>query len=133
MSYSDTIGDTMTRIRNGQLAKLRSVIVLYSKVNLAILQLLKQEGYILDFSVQDVRRGVKTIVVMLKYYRGIGVIKEIKRISKPGRRVFIRASRVHKFYNGLGMLLISTARKGIISDYEALKLNVGGEVLGGVF
>ena len=132
MTIIDPIGDMFTRIRNGQMRNLRSVNIPASKFRSKILDILKAEGYINDFFLESNDNNKKVIKVNLKYFEGIPVIKEIKRISKPGRRVYSRATSIPKIQNGLGMAIISTSQ-GVMSDIEARKNNIGGEIICKVF
>lgn len=131
MSLSDGIGDFLTRIRNAQLAMHRTTRVLFSKVNASLLEILKEEGYILDYQ-KEGEGNILSIVVRLKYYDRSPVINNITRISKPGCRRYSRYKRISKAYNGLGIFIISTS-KGIMTDYKARELKVGGEILCRVF
>ena len=97
-----------------------------------ILEVLKKEGYIIDFYLDDKKDKIKSIIVVLKYFEGEPVIKEIKRVSKPGRRVYSRAVSIPKVKNGLGLAILSTS-KGVMSDSEAIKNNLGGEIICRVF
>ena len=128
MSLVDPIGDMLTRMRNGQMRSLNKINVPYSNFRSKILEVLKKEGYILDFEVREGENKIKSIFVKLKYYEGQPVIKEIKRISKPGRRVYSRATSIPKVLNGLGVAILSTS-KGVMSDVEATKNNLGGEII----
>ena len=132
MSLVDPIGDMLTRIRNGQMRSLNKISIPFSNFRLKILDVLKKEGYIIDFYLQDTKEKTKSILVVLKYYEGQPVIKEIKRISKPGRRVYSRAVSIPKIKNGLGVAILSTS-KGVMSDAEAVKNNLGGEIICRVF
>ena len=132
MSIVDPVGDMFTRIRNGQMRNLNSVNIPASKFRSKILEILKTEGYINNFYLENDKKNIKVIKVNLKYYEGNPVIKEIKRISKPGRRVYSRANSIPKILNGLGMAIISTSQ-GVMSDMEARKNNVGGEIICKVF
>ena len=132
MNLVDPIGDMLTRIRNGQMRSLNKISIPFSNFRLKILDVLKKEGYIIDFYLQDTKEKTKSILVVLKYYEGQPVIKEIKRISKPGRRVYSRATSIPKVMNGLGLAILSTP-KGVMSDTEARKQNIGGEVICRVF
>ena len=124
----DLISDSITRIRNAALRRLETTQLLYSKIVEAIVRILKEKGYIEDFKV--VGEGTKkSIQVILKYdERGYTVINEIKRVSKPGRRVYKPSKDIKTFKNGYGTVIISTS-KGVIDNNTAHKLNVGGEVL----
>ena len=132
MTLMDPIGDMFTRIRNGQMRSLNTVDVPASNFRLKILEVLKTEGYITNYFIEKKDNNKRNLKVDLKYYEGSPVIKEIKRISKPGRRVYSRAMSVPKIQNGLGLAILSTP-KGVMSDSEARKNNIGGEVLCRVF
>tara|TARA_A100000164_G_scaffold351824_1_gene356941 strand:+ start:587 stop:985 length:399 start_codon:yes stop_codon:yes gene_type:complete len=132
MAIIDPVGDMFTRIRNGQMRNLNHVNIPASKFRSKILEILKTEGYINNFYLENDKKNIKVIKVNLKYYEGSPVIKEIKRISKPGRRVYSRANSIPKILNGLGMAIISTSQ-GVMSDMEARKNNVGGEIICKVF
>ena len=132
MTMSDPVADLLTRIRNGQHAKMQSVTAPASKLRENLLAVLKREGYIRDFERYNVRTGIDEIKIELKYYEGEPVIKEISRISKPGRRVYSKVKDLPRIYNGLGISIVSTPR-GLMSDAEARDQNVGGEVLCTVF
>ena len=132
MTLTDPIGDMFSRIRNGQMRSLASINVPASNFRLQILEVLKTEGYINNFFIEKNDNNKKNLKVDLKYYEGNPVIKEIKRISKPGRRVYSRANSIPKILNGLGMAIISTSQ-GVMSDMEARKNNVGGEIICKVF
>ena len=131
MTIIDPVGDMFTRIRNGQMRSLTRIDVPASKFRLQILEILKIEGYINNFFVEK-DQNKNTLKVDLKYYEGNPVIKEIKRISKPGRRVYSRATSIPKVMNGLGLAILSTP-KGVMSDVEARKNNIGGEIICRVF
>jgi small subunit ribosomal protein S8 len=132
MTLVDPIGDMFTRIRNGQMRSISTIDVPASKFRLKILEILKSEGYINNFFIDNNENNKKILKVDLQYYEGTPVIKEIKRVSKPGRRVYSRANSIPKIQNGLGMAIISTSR-GIMSDSEARKNNIGGEIICRVF
>jgi len=132
MTMSDPLGDMLTRIRNGQRARSSSVVSPASQVRANVLEVLRREGYIRGFSKIDVRPGVAEFTIELKYADGEPVIKEISRISKPGRRIYSKIADLPKVYNGLGIAILSTPR-GVMSDGEARAANVGGEVLCRVF
>ena len=132
MSFSDPIGDMFSRIRNGQMRSLNSIIIPSSNFRKNILEILKNEGYIKDYFIEKKDKNKTTLKISLKYYEGAPVIKEIKRISKPGRRVYSRATSIEKVMNGLGLAILSTP-KGVMSDSEARKKNVGGEIICRVF
>ena len=128
----DPIGDMFTRIRNGQLRRLTKVEMPSSNFRLKVLEVLKNEGFISSYHIEKKDNNKVSCVVDLKYYEGTPVIKEIKRVSKPGRRVFSRATSIPRIQNGLGLAIIST-NKGVMSDIEARKNNVGGEIICRVF
>jgi small subunit ribosomal protein S8 len=132
MTMSDPLGDMLTRIRNGQRARSSSVVSPASQVRANVLEVLRREGYIRGFSKIDVRPGVAEFTIELKYADGEPVIKEISRVSKPGRRIYSKIADLPKVYNGLGIAILSTPR-GVMSDGEARAANVGGEVLCRVF
>ena len=132
MSLVDPIGDMLTRIRNGQMRTLNNIDIPYSNFRSKILEVLKKEGYIIDFKISESKNKIKSIQVKLKYYDGQPVIKEIKRISKPGRRVYSKATSIPKVLNGLGLAILSTS-KGVMSDVEATKNNLGGEIICRIF
>ncbi|MCA1939386.1 MAG: 30S ribosomal protein S8 [Caenispirillum bisanense] len=132
MSMTDPLGDLLTRIRNGQRARKSSVVTPASSLRANVLDVLQREGYIRGFERYNVRAGIDEIRVDLKYLDGEPVIKEISRVSKPGRRVYSKIKDLPKVYNGLGISILSTPR-GVMSDHEARQANVGGEVLCKVF
>jgi small subunit ribosomal protein S8 len=132
MSLSDPIGDLLTRIRNGQKAGKTSVVAPASGLKVSALDVLKREGYIRDFSLREIDACKKEVIVELKYVDRRPVIQEIKRVSRPGRRVYCKIGDLKKVYNGLGISVISTCR-GVLSDNEARTANVGGEVMFKVF
>jgi small subunit ribosomal protein S8 len=132
MSFSDPIGDMLTRIRNGQMARKTSVRTPASKFRASVLEVLKREGYIRDFHDDVNGDGHAELVIELKYFEGTPVISKIRRVSKPGRRVYSKIADLGKVANGLGISVLSTPR-GVLSDAEARAENVGGEVLCEVF
>ncbi len=132
MAISDPIGDMLTRIRNAQAAGERQVISPASKLRKSVLEVLEREGYIRGFSWSEMRKGIAQFTIELKYDEGSPVIKEIDRVSKPGRRVYSKIADLQKVYGGLGISILSTPR-GVMSDNEARAANVGGEVLCRVF
>ena len=132
MTLVDPIGDMLTRIRNGQMRSLNKINIPFSNFRLKILEVLKKEGYIIDFNIDNGKEKIKFLSVDLKYYEGQPVIKEIKRVSKPGRRVYSRATSIPKVLNGLGLAILSTS-KGVMSDTDAIKNNLGGEIICKVF
>ena len=129
---SDTLGDMLTRIRNGQTANKSVVDAPASRFRANVLDVLKREGYIRNFSQVEKRPGINEFKIELKYYDGKPVISEIKRVSTPGRRVYSGIDDLPKTYNGLGISILSTPR-GVMSDNEARAAHVGGEVLCQVF
>tara|TARA_B110000211_G_scaffold223802_1_gene274139 strand:+ start:119 stop:517 length:399 start_codon:yes stop_codon:yes gene_type:complete len=132
MTLMDPIGDMFTRIRNGQMRSLNTINVPASNFRQNILDILKSEGYINNYYIEKLENNKINIKVDLKYYEGLPVIKEIRRISKPGRRVYSRATSIPKVMNGLGLAILSTP-KGVMSDTEARKNNIGGEIICRVF
>ena len=132
MTFADPIGDMITRIRNAQLRTLYNVKIPSSKFRAKILEVLKQEGYISNYKLLSDSKNRSSLVVDLKYYNGLPVIKEIKRVSKPGRRIYARADSIPKIQNGLGLAIVSTSI-GIMSDNDARMKNVGGEIICRVF
>lgn len=132
MSMSDPLGDLLTRIRNGQMARKPVVLSPASKLRANVLDVLQREGYIRAWSQADLETGMRELTIELKYHDGQPVIKKIERISKPGRRVYSKIKDLPRSYNGLGIKILSTPR-GVMSDAEARAANVGGEVLCEVF
>ena len=132
MTLTDPIGDMFSRIRNGQMRSLNSIDIPSSNFRKNILKILKEEGYIKDYYIEKSENNKISLKVNLKYYEGDPVIKEIKRISKPGRRVYSKANSIPKIQNGLGLAILSTP-KGVMSDNEARKNNLGGEIICRVF
>ena len=132
MTLVDPVGDMLTRIRNGQMRSLNKINIPFSNFRLKILEVLKKEGYIIDFNINNGKQKIKFLSVDLKYYEGQPVIKEIKRVSKPGRRVYSKATSIPKVLNGLGLAILSTS-KGVMSDSDAMKNNLGGEIICKVF
>ena len=128
MSMSDTLGDMLTRIRNGQTTNKKVVDAPASRFRKNVLEVLKREGFIRNFEEKEMRPGINFFEIELKYYNGKPVISEIKIVSKPGRRVYSSIKNLQKTYNGLGISILSTPR-GVMSDNEAREANVGGEVL----
>ena len=127
MSMSDPIADMLTRIRNAQLAKKQSVKMSSSNIKLSIANVLKDEGYISDFSVLN-DKNKKILVIDLKYYSGDPVIEQIKRISKPGLRIYKSSKKLPDIMNGLGIAIVSTS-KGVMTERKARAVGVGGELL----
>ena len=129
---SDPLGDMLTRIRNGQRVGKSTVICPASKLRENVLEVLKREGYIRDYRSTKDGSGFGELEIELKYSEGAPVIREISRVSKPGRRVYSKIKELPRLYNGLGISILSTPR-GVMSDHEARAANVGGEVLCRVF
>ena len=132
MSMTDPLGDMLTRIRNGQRAHKDTISTPASHLRANVLDVLKREGYIRDYSRREVRPGIAEVDIQLKYHEGEPVIREINRVSTPGRRVYSKIKDLQRVYNGLGIAILSTPR-GVLSDTEARDMNVGGEVLCQVF
>ncbi len=132
MAFVDPIGDMITRIRNAQMRSLSSVKIPGSKFRASILDVLKKEGYISDYKFLTDVKDKNSLTVSLKYDNGNPVIKEIKRVSKPGRRIYAKADSIPIIQNGLGLAIVSTS-KGIMSDNDAKNQNIGGEIICRVF
>ena len=132
MSFTDPIADMITRIRNGQLRKLNTVSIPNSRFRAKILDVLKDEGYISNYKILSEKQNNRSLIVDLKYNNGIPVIKNIARVSKPGRRVYAKANSIPKIQNGLGIAIVSTSM-GIMSDNDARSKKIGGEVICRVF
>ena len=132
MSMTDPVADMITRIRNGQQAKLFTVESPFSVLRQSILEVLKREGYIRDFKKIEGDNNKSVLKIELKYLDGKPVISKIRKISKPGLRFYSKITDLKKVFNGLGISIISTSR-GVVSDHEARQFNVGGEVLVEVF
>jgi len=131
MAVTDPLGDLLTRIRNGQRAKKDSVLSPASKLRLRVLDVLQREGYIRGYSDEQMgpAAGVR---IELKYFEGAPEIREIERVSKPGRRVYASVKNLPRVNNGLGVAVLSTP-KGVMADHDARDANVGGEILFTVF
>ena len=127
MSMSDPISDMLTRIRNAQMASKINVSMPSSKLKVAIVRVLKDEGYVEDFAV-NVNSGKPTLEIILKYYAGQPVIERIDRVSKPGLRIYKGVDDIPKVMNGLGVAIVSTSM-GVMTDRKARATGVGGEVL----
>ncbi len=132
MSITDTLGDMLTRIRNGQMANMPVVSCPSSKLRKNVLEALKREGYIRGYSEVQKAGQQAVLDIELKYHEGEGAIRKIERISTPGRRVYSGIGDLGRVFNGLGVMILSTPR-GVLSDNEARAENVGGEVLCRVF
>lgn len=131
MSMQDTVADMLTRIRNAQLAAKKNVAMPSSKLKLALAKVLQDEGYVGDFAVAA-EGGKPVLNIDLKYYEGKAVIEQIKRVSRPGLRVYRGKDELPLVKNGLGILIVST-NKGIMTDRAARKAGVGGEIICQVF
>lgn len=127
MSMSDPIADMLTRIRNGQHAEKAQVSMPASKQKVAIAKVLKDEGYILDYSVAD-ENGKPTLTITLKYFEGRPVIEKVRRVSRPGLRIYKNKHELPRVDGGLGIAIVSTS-KGVMTDRQARALGEGGEVL----
>ncbi len=131
MSMNDPVGDLLSRIRNAQMRNRSSVTSPSSKLRESVLEVLKSEGYIRGYTVTE-REGRAEIDIELKYFDGEPVIREIERVSKPGRRVYTSVKNLPRINNGLGVAIVSTP-KGVMADHDARDANVGGEILCTVF
>lgn len=131
MALTDPLGDMLTRIRNGQQAGKNTIQCPASKLRMNVLEVLKKEGYIRGYELQE-DGNKRNISIELKYYEGEPVIKAIDRVSKPGRRVYSAIADLGKVRGGMGISILSTPR-GVMSDNEARNANVGGEILCRVF
>ena len=129
---NDPLGDMLTRIRNAQMRGKSTVETPASKLRAWVLDVLAAEGYIRGYEKTTGKDGHPAIEISLKYYEGSPVIRELKRVSKPGRRVYLGASDIPSVRQGLGVSIVSTS-KGVMSDASARSQNVGGEVLCTVF
>lgn len=128
MSISDPVADMLTRIRNAQAVAKKQVLMPCSKLKLAIANVLKDEGFIKDYEVQDGENNKKNISVVLKYFNGKPVIGKIERVSRPGLRVYVNKDDLPQVLNGLGVAIISTSQ-GLMTDRAARKAGQGGEVI----
>ena len=131
MSMNDPLGDLLTRIRNAQMRSKSKVSSPNSRLRESVLDVLKNEGYIRGYAVVE-REGRSEIEIELKYFDGEPVIREIERVSKPGRRVYTSVKNMPRINNGLGVTIVSTP-KGVMADHDARDANVGGEILCTVF
>tara|TARA_A100001011_G_scaffold378458_1_gene443202 strand:+ start:34 stop:432 length:399 start_codon:yes stop_codon:yes gene_type:complete len=132
MSLSDPIGDMLARLKNSQLRNHKKIELPSSKFKTKIAEILKSEGYIIDYEVVTSENNKTNLLIILKYSSGNPVISSIERISKPGRRIFSSAESLPKVNNGLGIAIISTP-KGVMTDIDARKQKVGGEIICKVF
>tara|TARA_Y100000589_G_C27110837_1_gene612150 strand:- start:373 stop:768 length:396 start_codon:yes stop_codon:yes gene_type:complete len=131
MSLSDPIGDMLARIKNAQMRSQKKVEMPSSKFKTKIAEVLKEEGFIIDFKVEENEKK-QNLIIILKYNFGNPVINTIERVSKPGRRIFSSAESLPKINNGLGIAIISTP-KGVMTDVNARKQKIGGEIICKVF
>lgn len=132
MTMSDPLGDMLTRIRNGQMAQKTVIECPFSKLRENVCKVLVDEGFIRAYKIIANDNNKSSLHIELKYAEGRGVIRQIDRVSKPGRRAYRGAKDLPRFYNGLGILIVSTP-KGVMADHKARTENVGGEVLCQVF
>ncbi len=132
MSMTDPLGDMLTRIRNAQMRRKSKVSTPGSRLRAHVLDVLKDEGYIRGYSTTELGNGRTEFDIELKYFEGQPVIREISRVSKPGRRVYAAVDAMPRVANGLGITIVSTP-KGVMADHSAREANVGGEVLCKVF
>tara|TARA_B100001250_G_scaffold28031_1_gene23024 strand:+ start:601 stop:999 length:399 start_codon:yes stop_codon:yes gene_type:complete len=132
MSFTDPIGDMIVRIKNAQMRNHKSVQLPASNFKAKIAEVLKSEGYIIDYSINSSEKYKNSLKINLKYNYGNPVINTIERISKPGRRIFSSAESLPKINNGLGIAIVSTS-KGVMTDIDARKNKLGGEIICKVF
>src|SRR6202049_2894478 len=132
MGVNDPVGDLITRIRNAQMRSKPKVSSPGSKLRERVLEVLKSEGYIRGFATVEHKDGRSELEIELKYFDGAPVIREISRVSKPGRRVYVSVKNLPRINNGLGVAIVSTP-KGVMADHDARDANVGGEILFTVF
>ncbi|MBT9245549.1 30S ribosomal protein S8 [Gemmobacter fulvus] len=132
MSMNDPLGDMLTRIRNAQMRGKSTVKSPASKLRAWVLDVLADEGYIRGYEKSETENGQGELTISLKYFEGTPVIRDLKRVSKPGRRVYMGVKDIPSVRNGLGVSIVSTP-KGVMSDAAARSANVGGEVLCTVF
>jgi small subunit ribosomal protein S8 len=132
MAVNDPVGDLITRIRNASMRSKSKVSSPSSKLRVNLLDVLKTEGYIRGYSTVEHKDGRNEVEIELKYFDGAPVIREISRVSKPGRRVYVSVKNLPRVNNGLGISILSTP-KGVMADHAARDANVGGEILCTVF
>jgi small subunit ribosomal protein S8 len=132
MALNDPLGDMLSRIRNAQLRNKAKVSTPGSKLRANVLEVLRSEGYIRGYSTTELGNGRTEFDIELKYFDGAPVIREVSRVSKPGRRVYVSVGNLPRINNGLGIAILSTP-KGVMADHEARDQNVGGEILCTVF
>ena len=132
MAMSDPLGDMLARIRNGQMANKSVIECPFSKLRENVCKVLTDEGFIRAYKSEERDNNKKVLLIELKYAEGRGVIRQIDRVSRPGRRIYKSVKEMPRFYNGLGVLIVSTPQ-GLMTDHKAREANVGGEVLCQVF
>lgn len=132
MNINDPIGDMLTRIRNGQQAHKTKVLCPDSKARRVVLDILRNEGYIRGYTSEEIKKGIGSLSIELKYFEGEPVIKSISRVSTPGRRVYAARNKIGTVQSGLGIQILSTS-SGVMTDTEAKAKGVGGEVICKVF
>ena len=132
MSLSDPIGDMIARIKNAQLRNHKVITLPSSKFKVKLADVLKNEGFIIDYKIESKKSNTLDLLINLKYNQGSPVISTIERVSKPGRRIFSSAQSLPKINNGLGIAIISTS-KGVMTDIDARKQKLGGEIICKVF
>ncbi len=132
MSMNDPLGDMLTRIRNAQMRKKSRVVTPGSKLRARVLDVLASEGYIRGYTQSDLGNGRTEFSIELKYFDGQSAIREVKRVSRPGRRVYAPVGEIPRVANGLGITIVSTP-SGVMADHDARERNVGGELLCTVF
>lgn len=132
MTMQDPLADLLTRIRNAQQAKISDIEMPCSRTKVSVVKVLKEEGYIADYSVKEMEKGKSSLNVSLRYYEGNAVIEEIKRISRPGLRQYKSKDDIPVIRSGLGIIILST-NKGVMTDRAARAAGVGGELLCSVF
>jgi small subunit ribosomal protein S8 len=132
MAMNDPVGDMLTRIRNAQMRRKTKVMTPGSRLRARVLDVLQSEGYIRGYATTEYGNGRTEFEIELKYFDGLPVIREISRVSKPGRRVYSGVTAMPRVANGLGITILSTPQ-GVMADHEAREKNVGGEVLCTVF
>jgi small subunit ribosomal protein S8 len=132
MALTDPLGDLFTRIRNAQMRSKSKVSTPGSRLRASVLEVLRNEGYIRGYSTTEYENGRTEFEIELKYFDGAPVVREIARVSKPGRRVYVSAKSIPHVANGLGIAILSTP-KGVMADHEAREQNVGGEILCQIF
>ena len=132
MSLSDPIGDMIARIKNAQLRNHKVITLPSSKFKVKLVDVLKNEGFIIDYKIESKKSNTFDLLINLKYNQGSPVISTIERVSKPGRRIFSSAQSLPKINNGLGIAIISTS-KGVMTDIDARKQKLGGEIICKVF